>query len=238
VILTVHEGIVRAALGETGILSPSALRVVIAANLWSDLYQFSAERHFDNGPSPAALCALWRRGVDAYLRRAVAACAPGDNAGTHPPNVRAALRAFGRATHALADFYSHTNWIELAVARGEKPLPAPLLGDSCSPERFPSDLQSGYFSLRYGLSGCPQRDGKPCPPADYCYCHAQLHKDAPDRGHGAERTTPNGPTYHERAVQLAIATTRESWGALRQRLWAAYGPEAEDILVRLAGGPR
>jgi hypothetical protein len=237
-ILSVHTQIVRAALGETGAISPNALRDVVSANLWCDLHQLSPERHFDNGPNPAALCALWQRGVDTYLRRAVAACMPGPPAASQSPDVQTALRAFGQATHALADFYSHTNWIELAVARGEEPLPAPLVDDTCAPDCFPAELQSGYFSVRHGLSGCPTRGGKPCPPAGYRYCHAQLNKDAPNRGHGAERTSPTGTTYHEVAVGLAIAATRESWDALRGRLWEAYGPAAEDIVTRLERGPR
>ncbi len=232
-ILAVHEQIVRAALGD--VLAPSALRAVIAANKRSDLHQVAAERHFDNGPTREALWALRQRGLETYLARTVAGCRP---AGPGRLAYRlAALRAYGLATHALADFYAHTNWVELAVERGEEPLAAPLLDVASDPGDLPDGLQSGYFSLRHGLSGCPQRAGRPCPPAGYHFCHAHLNKDAPNRGHGAERTIPGGPTYHELAVGLAITATRVSWETVTSCLQAAYGEDARWIVSALAGMP-
>lgn len=234
-ILGVHEAIIRLALG--GRLAPAALGVVIAANKRSDLHQCAAERHFDNGPDRAALCALWRRGLSAYMGRALARCAPPGDSAHRLANRRGALRAFGLATHALADFYAHTNWVELAVARGDIPTPAPLLGETLTPANLPEGLQSGYFSLRHGLSGCPHHNGRPCPPAGFTHCHAQLNKDAPHRGHGAERSAPGGPTYHELAVDLAISTTRDAWQSLIQRLHTAYGAErGQRISLALAFG--
>jgi hypothetical protein len=208
-ILAVHERIVREALGD--VLASDALRVVILANRRSDLHQLTPYYHFDSARDARALCDLWERGLHTWLARAVALSTPGDSAAPGFLKRRDALAAFGRATHALADFYSHTNWIELAVARGEKPALAPLLEDRCDPERLPAGLQSGYFSLRYGLSGCP-RSG---PPPGFAYCHATLNKDAPNRGRGAERPAPDAPTYHEMAVQLAIGSTRAAWETVR-----------------------
>jgi hypothetical protein len=230
-ILSVHEQIVRAALGE--ILAPQVLRAVIAANKRSDLHQLAAERHFDNGPDRETLCALRRRGLDTYLARTVAAARP--TAHDQLANHRAALHAYGLATHALADFYSHTNWVELAVEREEEPLPAPLLDTTSTAADLPDGLQSGYFSLRYGLGGCPRCGGKPCPPLGYRYCHAQLNKDAPDQGHGAEHATADGSTHHELAVRLAVASTRASWESLSARLGAAYGDAARWVVPALAG---
>ena len=230
-ILAVHERILREALGD--LLSADALRLVIRANKWSDLHQLAAERHFDNAPDPHALCALWQRGLSAWLARAVARSAPCDSAATRLLNRRGALADFGRATHALADFYAHTNWIELAVARGKSPQPAPLLSLTCDPASFPPELQSGYFHPRHGLSGCPRAG----PPPGFAFCHAQLNKDAPNRGHGAERPSPGGPTYHNLAVQLAVASTRSAWETLCARIHATYedGELAERIVARLAG---
>jgi len=97
--------------------------------------------------------------------------------------------------------------------------------------------RSGYFSLRYGLGGCPTRDGRPGPPPGFAHCHAQLNKDAPHRGRGAERAAPGGPTYHELAVRLAVATTHDAWEALIRRLRATYGDErGERIHTTLAWG--
>jgi len=230
-ILSVHEQIVLAALGD--LLAPAALRSVIAANKRSDLHQFAAERHFDNGPTREALWALRQQGLDTYLARTIARARPAG--GGRLAHRLAALRAYGLATHTLADFYAHTNWVELAVARGEESHLAPLLDAASGPSDLPDGLQSGYFSLRHGPSGCPTCAGQPCAPAGYRYCHVQLNKDAPDRGHGAERTTPGGPTYHALAVALAISTTRASWEALASRLQAAYGEEARWIVPALAG---
>jgi hypothetical protein len=230
-ILSVHEQIVRAALGD--ILAPTALRIVIVANKLSDLHQFAAERHLDNAPDRETLWALRGRGLDTYLARTIASCRP--TWGKRLDNRLAALYAYGLATHALADFYAHTNWVELAVERGDEPLPAPLLDAACAPGDLPERLHSGYFSLHYGWSGCPQRAGRPCPPAGYRFCHAQLNKDAPDRGHGAERATANGETYHALAVRLAITTTRASWETISSRLTVAYGDDARWIVPALAG---
>ena len=101
-LLAVHERIVREALGD--IFGERALRLVIRANRRSDLHQFAAERHFDNAPNPRALCDLWQRGVSAWLAQALALCAPRDTTVTRLRDRHRALAAFGRATHALADF--------------------------------------------------------------------------------------------------------------------------------------
>jgi hypothetical protein len=219
-ILAVHERIVREAVGDA--LGPRSLRLVIRANRRSDLHQLSPEYHFDSAPDARMLCALWQRGLHRWLTHATILSAfsvQADSATARRASQRDALADFGRATHALADFYSHTNWIELATSKGETPVPAPLLGDTCAPQTLPAGLQSGYFSLRHGLSGCP-RGG---PPPGFAYCHAGLNKDAPNRGHGAERPTPGGPTYHELAVQLAIASTRAAWARLSTDIANAGG---------------
>jgi hypothetical protein len=214
-ILAVHERIVREALGDA--LGPRSLRLVMRANRRSDLHQLAPEYHFDSAPDARTLCDLWQRGLHTWLMRTTILSGLSMAAGS--PSARLAgyhdaLANFGRATHALADFYSHTNWIELATSKGETPVPAPLLGDTCDPQALPSGLQSGYFSLRHGLNGCP-RGG---PPPGFAYCHSGLNKDAPNRGHGAERPTPGGPTYHEIAVQLAVASTRAAWEPLAEAI--------------------
>jgi hypothetical protein len=231
VILAVHERIVREALGEA--LGPRALSLVIRANKRSDVHQLAPAYHFDSAPTPRALCDLWQRGLHAWLTRAVARAAPSGRE-VRPLERRRALADFGRATHAVADFYAHTNWIELALARGESPAPAPLIAGFSDPAQLPADLQSGYFHLRYGLTGCP-RGG---PPAGFAFCHAQLNKDSPQRGHGAERSGRADLTYHDIAVQLAIVSTRSAWDAVRAGIGAAQGDAAlaERSIARLAKG--
>lgn len=227
-IVRVHREIVRAALGDA--FAPHALRVVEAANARCDLIQWQSERHFDNGRDTSALGVLWRRGLRAYLARCVECCAPVPLRGYRPRDRRGALVALGMATHALADFYAHTNWVELL---GPDAPTAPLLRDEWPVAEMPPALYSGYFSLHYGLSGCPRRGGAYAPPDGFRACHATLNKDAPDRGHGAERMHVDGPTYHDVAVRLATVATRELWDALRVRLEAAYG-RGDALLLALS----
>ena len=229
-LVSVHLAIVRAALGAT--LAPCALNAVARANARCDLYQWEAQRHFDNGRDVAALGALWRRGLRRYLSLAVERATPMDGS-DGPRDQLGALRALGMASHALADFYAHTNWVEMYGADAPQ---APLLGDEWPSATLPADLASGYFSLRYGLRGCPMREGKPTPPEGYRYCHETLNKDAPTRGHGADPTSPGGPTYHAVAVWLAEEGTRALWQALRAEVTATVSASRADAALRLISG--
>ena len=238
--LKVHEQIIREALGDGNTLSSQALGWIITANKLCDLYQFTPERHFDNAPNREMMCERWQRGLKAFSDRAIELSVPTGQTQRRLKNRKGALKAFGAATHALADFYAHTNWVELGVAQGNWETLAPLLGETCNVSDFPIELESGYFSLRYGVSGCPQTAGKPQPPKGYRYCHEQLAKDYPDRGHGADRIDVSGPTYHELAVLQATRATRELWETLHNRIVLKYGADtatdAEAVFRELAWG--
>ncbi len=229
-IVPVHVTIVRAALGNT--LAPRALGVVALADARCDLYQWATERHFDSGRDVAELGVRWRRGLRHYLTLAVERATPAD--GRDGPRDRlGALRALGMASHALADFYSHTNWVEIYGAGAPQ---APLLGDRWPADTLPPDLTSGYFSLRYGMRGCPMRDGQPAPPAGYRFCHETLNKDAPARGHGADPVAPGAPTCHAVAVRLAEDGVRALWEALRAGVMSVAGASrADQALAWLSG---
>lgn len=230
-IVPVHIAIVRAALGDD--LAPEALGIVARANARCDIYQWRPERHFDSARDVAALGALWARGLRRYLTLAVERATPAGPGRAGPRDRLGALRALGMASHALADFYAHTNWVELHGAGA--PL-APLTGAHWPADAFPVDLASGYFSMRYGIRGCPRRDGVYTPPDGHRYCHETLNKDAPTRGHGADFITPGGPTYHAVAVRLAEDGTRALWTALRAEVSAQVdAPAAAKALARLAG---
>lgn len=229
-IISVHIGITRAALG--GVLSPAALGVVERANARCDVFQWQSERHFDNGRDVEALGDLWRRGLRHYLTLAVKRAAPQVGRDT-PRDRRGALRAFGMASHALADFYAHTNWVELYGADAP---PAPVLGGEWPAEIMPAGLASGYFSLRYGLRGCPKRGGVCVPPSGYRFCHETLNKDAPMRGHGADLIAPGGPTYHAIAVRLAGASTCALWETLRAEVAAVVGEERARVALGALSG--
>jgi hypothetical protein len=230
-IVPVHIAIVRAALGEA--LSPEALGIVARANARCDIYQWQPERHFDSARDVAALSGLWARGLRRYLTLAVERATPGGDGREGPRGRLGALRALGMASHALADFYAHTNWVELHGAGASL---APLTGADWPAHAFPADLASGYFSMRYGVRGCPRRDGVYTPPDGHRFCHETLNKDAPTRGHGADLITPGGPAYHAVAVRLAEDGTRALWAALRAEVSARAGElAAAKALALLAG---
>jgi len=231
-----HRKIVEEALGSEAIMSREALGWVITANLHSDWYQLDAKRHFDNAASPDDLCAMWYAGFNTYLTRAIVASEPFAPRSRVPRSRRSALANFGRASHALADFYAHTNWVELMAERGSLDLQAPLLGAELTSDMLPPGLFSGYFNLRYGLQGCPKQDGHYQPPAGYPACHATLAKDSPTDGHGAETIPSAGLTYYEAAHALAVSATQRLWEVFLKRLNSAYGGQAQNIATTLAWG--
>lgn len=244
--LSTHIAILQAALGDGLRVGRVALRAITLANCLTDLYQWRAELHFDNAPDRAAIYALWRRGLYAQVAQAVALSAPTPGAATHPRNWRRALWAFGRATHILQDFYAHTNWVELAVERGQWQAIAPLHAPDCAAHDLPAGLTSGYFSLRYAapwqqFSGCPACDGQFVPPPGFAYCHAQLAKDSRAYGHGRDEIMPGGVRYGELAARQAARATAVLWDALCQQIVAAYHrpPHVDGIALvrRLAWGP-
>ncbi len=201
-----HERIVRDAL--IGRMSAEALNWVVVANLRCDLYQLSPERHFDSAPDRETLGRLWRMGLRRFYLRALDLMKPpAFDASQRKP----ALQYFGRASHALADFYAHTNWVEIQVAAGDMDALAPLLETPFDPQNYPEELQSGYYSLRYGIKGCPNVQGSYLPPAPFRFCHETIAKDHADKGHGADLATPAGPSYYELAVNMAVRSTAELW---------------------------
>jgi hypothetical protein len=157
-----------------------------------------------------------------------------------PENRKGVLKAFGAATHALADFYAHTNWVELSVAQKNPEVLAPLFGKTCQINDFPMQLESGYFNLWYGIKGCPKVAGMFKPPKGYRYCHEQIAKDHPDKGHGAERISVDGPTYHEVAVVLATRATNQLWKTLHDNIVTRYSTDVtgdvETFFMKLAWG--
>lgn len=230
--LRAHEHIVREALGARNLMGPQALNWIITANKRCDLHQFTPELHFDNAPNREVLCQHWNHGLKTYIDQAIAFCAPVCDTRPQPRRRKQALYAFGAATHALADFYAHTNWVELGVMREDYETLAPLLGDTCRENDFPAGLQSGYFSLWNGIHGCP-RTG---PPPGYQYCHLQLAKDYPDKGHGADYIHGAGCTYFELAMVMAREATLQLWKMLHYRILTTYGPlsDAEALFHTLS----
>ncbi len=195
-----------------------------------DMRQLSPEWHFDSAPNPDTIVALWNRGCRRVIDKTLTFCRPVRGRPEHP---RLALLGFGAVTHAIADFYAHTNWIELHLSEHVVPISrvpvAQLYALECNAGQFPSLLESGYFHLRHGVSGCPHRNGKFCPPNGCSYAHAEIAKDFPRQGHGADPVPGGDATYFDAAVQLAVAATVEAWQSLHALLLDRYGAVANEV---------
>lgn len=222
----IHQEITRAALDDGNTMGDDALKRVIDAVVASDFHQLAPERHIDNAAAPDVVCIRWSEGIDLWFNGAVAFSRPKDDDKRALQDRMAALERFGWVAHAIQDFYSHSNYVELSQVGPVPPVDQILLG-RCGP--LPPALQTGYFDVRYGLDGCPPLfGGPPRPPAPYSYCHSQLNKDNPRR-----------PNYAE-ARSYAVAATKAAWEELHRRITTKYGDDkatdAECLFVKLALG--
>src|SRR6266540_1526716 len=224
----VHEEILAAAL-DPGTMSDLAMGLILLGNATADIHQFADEMHFDNARSPREICDRWEAGLNAFMTEAVELSEPDSPGGQFLKDREGALQAYGRVTHAIADFYAHTNWIDTIAeyVPGMYPPTAPILSSVCDPDAFPPTLLSGFFDLRFGIDACPELGGEPAPPPGFLYCHEQLAKDERDAGHGAEIVPGMRVTYHEIAVSLSTDSTRASWSVLRDRVRARWGRDPE-----------
>jgi len=198
----------------------------------------TAYRHFDNAPDPSAVCdranAAWNR-FYAEIRDSVQP--------QNPPNydkiggISDARYSFGALTHALQDFYAHSNWVELYLTAGQSPPLATALFPSCGPATLPAGLETGYFDLIFGLGGCPNSAtyDQWFPPPGFGYCHETLNKDSNQTRHGREVITGTNQSYHELAAQLATTHTSALYDMVVNRLkadWQARFPNIRaDCLV-------
>lgn len=254
--LPVHETIVRRAL--SGKMSGEAMQKVIgdmtlaltgSGNHGQDTFsgQYHAEHHFDSARNPAEVCQRWTDGLGAYMDTVVRLSRPEGDEKKTLVDRDGALDAFGKATHAIADFYSHSNWVEMHAAAGVRPPAAPILGGACNPDDFPSALQTGFADmnaeiLNAGASWCPDMT----PPEGFTDCHDSLAKDEPNSGHGAQpvgrpgnTTFVNGETYHTVAVDLAVQATAQAWDVIRGRIIKTYDDvetDGECVFRKLAQG--
>jgi len=156
-----------------GIFSPPALQKIIAANVYQDrpLGQIGHdEYHFDNNAFDKS-CAYIEE------QRALTVSSLMAN------HVPAAWSAFGRLTHTAHDFYAHSNYIHLWLARQQNGrLPTPSEVDPMNPELINSRLlRSGRVHwLEILTIITPLRPlVMPFLPRD---AHGWLNLDAPARG--------------------------------------------------------
>jgi hypothetical protein len=150
------------------------------------------------------------------------------------------LESFGILLHASQDFYSHTNWTDLAAAGASSPLnplglnkrgPAPYL-NLRGPQAFPAGLISGCFETKSAISEAANCNYGPN--AAPRVKHLALNKDKgmidPAIGAG---TTDRGKINDNfrNAVEAAIADTKDKWATLKERLAATYGPERAKKMI-------
>jgi hypothetical protein len=156
-------------------VSPPVLEAIVRANIAQDGLRGligHPEYHFDDNAFPAG----W-----AYVGQQSEAILKAVGARRDP---RPAWQAMGRLTHAVQDFYAHSNYLNLWQARfkpGDLPPPAEVNGLDAALLRHP-DLRSGriYYpwealALIPGLAGIVRR----WLPRD---AHAWMNLDTPDRG--------------------------------------------------------
>jgi hypothetical protein len=169
---TYHRSITMQAL--QGIFSPAALEVVVAANLGQDSLRGQIahnEYHFDAN-------AFEKSRV--YIEQNRLLIRPALEQG----DAFAAQRAFGRLTHGSQDFYAHSNYVTLWLARfPDGGWPPPEAIDPFDGGLLDSpDLRSGklYYPLEV-LSFVPflRRFVLPLIPHD---SHAWMNLDMPEQG--------------------------------------------------------
>jgi hypothetical protein len=138
--------------------------------------------------------------TNAYLRKVVLEAESAAKNG----NRDQALAALGRALHAVQDFYSHTNYLELAEKKYKAPEDVPILavwsdeGRSAVADQARNGLISGDVWWEPGA-----RCQSPS------HSHAELNKDTPNSPSGKQLIRAWNVTQHQAAKDLARRATLE-----------------------------
>jgi len=172
VLIQYHEAITRKAL--TAHFSPRALDAIITANSRQDDMLTGQighdEYHFDNNAFEKSYAYIEKQREFIYATL--------DN-----KDALTAWAAFGRLTHTAQDFYAHSNYVDMWLARfnGNPPPPAEI--DPLIEELLISpDLHSGkmYYPLEvFYFFPFLKRFVIPLLPKD---SHAHMNLDSPERG--------------------------------------------------------
>jgi hypothetical protein len=149
------------------------------------------------------------------------------------------IEDLGILLHASEDFYSHTNWVDVADASQPiGPENPPGLGntgraswlDLRHDNSFPAGLISGCFEKPPETSHCNYGPGNDL----HRVKHAVVNKDTgtidPLVGGG---TTPRGrhDDNFAHAIAAAIDDTQDKWLTFRQRLTESYGAKAGALMA-------
>ncbi|WP_437636532.1 hypothetical protein [Sorangium sp. So ce854] len=244
----VHEGITRAALG---FLKPAVLDTLVTGNVAADVkFALLNAAHFDdcNFSGGAAF-------VAAKQAEAVRALGPGI---ALLDGDLLAMAAFSHSLHAVQDFYSHTNWVELGgdvlvdeslgafpaltpyaaipstgfiVVQGRKPRGTTVARDADAP--YP---EHAVVTVRHRRTTAPglvsgtvdYEPGNHCP-APVAMTHEELNKD--------NSTVAGRAAQHEAAEALAIRQTRHEWCRLNQLAFDAWGDAGTERLAAWVEDP-
>ena len=190
-----HQQVLKRAIG--GRVSARALAAITTANLDQDSLRglLRPEIHFDNS--------LIEQGL-AYIETRRAAAAAADTAA-------AAWDAFGRLSHTVQDFYSHSNYVALWLERrAPEAWPSPHLIDGLDASllRHPRLFTGRIYLPLEALCLFPSLRGlvKPLLPRD---AHAWVNLDSQDTG-------PLFPYTLEAAVQRMEAEFDRTLAAIRE----------------------
>lgn len=153
--------------------SSRALEKIITANVYQDRVRGQIghdEYHFDNNAFERSYAYL-----EAQRALTISALVASD--------VFSAWSAFGRLTHTAQDFYAHSNYVDLWLARQpERARPTPAEVDPVDPDVIHADaLRSGQIYLLEPLAFIPglRRLVLPLLPRD---AHGWMNLDSPARG--------------------------------------------------------
>ena len=171
-----HKSITKKALANR--FSPRALNAILTANVKQDNLLTGQighdEYHYDNNAILKA-----HRYLEEQRKLTLSAL--------HNEDLPAAWAAFGRLIHTAQDFYAHTNYVDLWLARyhndGQKPPPPPEIAPLMDELIHSPDLRSGklYYPLElFSFIPVIKRFVIPLLPQD---SHAHMHLDSPARGH-------------------------------------------------------
>ena len=169
---------------------------VIPANIAVDFNQKDKRLHFDNSTFSAGvehIEELWSR-IESGVAR---------------------VANFGKLTHTVQDFYSHSNWVELHQHLS----PIPVWG--LSVDSLPADALSGTYP------------SNTLPSSQRVLTHAELNKDSPfawfsPSGARVVAEGPNrGKTLFELGYDAALAATRIQFDRLMLVLSSNSGAPTE-----------
>ena len=169
---------------------------------------------------------------------------------------RRTLFTFGEYLHSTQDFYAHTNWVEISLARGlpETPLysfdqtqtqlvTSPYFLYKSLPPKELTDQKT--YEKEFGLEfysepelenlTAPERIRLATAP-ERAFTHHALAKDNPDYPQSSLRLRPGAPTLFDFAYDAAVRDTRFRWNSLTESIWESYPEQGSEIISLFRNG--